>query len=510
MKRKLFIIAASMLIMPAIINAQQPKDSVVNSIKQYAAEVMERWRIPGMAVSMVKDGELIMAKGFGVKSPLGDTVTANSVFQIGSVSKSFTAVVMAAMVDRGLVKWEDSVKNILPDFEMYDKWVEQNMQVKDIMVHRSGLRGQAGTYIPNLGYSREDVYKMLPLIKPKYSFRGSYEYNNITFIIAQKIIEKVSGKSWEENVNEIIFEPLEMRSSSLNAQGFTSSPDVTLPYEFYYTGSSANGDSLVVNPLYGEEQALHWLTVIGPAGSVNSTVRDMSNYIRFHLNRGEYKGVQIISKKGADYLHRGITITSQDSSRTTLYGTCWFVEQNNRYRVIFHTGTTWGMTALCAFVPEIDMGIMILANSEVPSLPRYAVMRRAIDLFYGFETKDYNSEYYKEWIEGERDSFKKGQERSKEPFLPPLANEILVGKYYKDDLFGTAVVEQKNGELFISVGPKGWSHKLKHSTGVKYSFRSDGHEFPVEFQLDSLNKKILSLDIDFGYNENFGKWIKTN
>ncbi len=141
---------------------------------------------------------------------------------------------MASLVDEGLVKWDDTVKNILPDLRLYDKWVENNLQVKDIMTHRMGLRGQMGTYIPNMGYSRDDVYKMMELMKPKYSFRGSYEYNNITFIIAEKIIEKLTGKSWEENVNERIFKRLGMSNSTLNKEGFLAAGDVAVPHEFDY------------------------------------------------------------------------------------------------------------------------------------------------------------------------------------------------------------------------------------------------------------------------------------
>lgn len=590
----------------ALTKNNQMSALIVKHIENYAKQVKSDWGIPGMAFSFIKDGQIIYAGGFGVKdisksdSDKNNLIDENTVFQIGSVSKSFTAAVMASLVDEGKIKWEDTVKNILPDFRMYDKWVEENIQVKDIMTHRTGLKGQMGTYIPNMGYSRDDVYKMIALMKPKYSFRGGYEYNNITFIIAQKIIEKLSGKTWEENVYERIFNPLGMSASSLNEDGFKSSANVAVPHDNGYVikkGAVGKLDSIIVKrkeylsltdsvyatPIYGEEQALHWLTVIGPAGSVNSTVTDLVKYAQFHLNNGNVplggfsfkvpelqnnssivntplKTKEVISRKNMEYLHRGQTITSQDSTRTTLYGQCWFIEQNNRYRLYFHTGTTWGFTTLVAYVPELKLGMAILVNSEASSSPRYAIMRRLIDLylinsvhssgkecsvqseaehsscpncensstslneFLGNKLRDYNAEYLGEWAQSGRESALKAslkvpQQRDSAPDYNKLA-----GVYDKGNLFGKATVSLENDTLYITVGPLGWKHKLIHRNGTKFSFRSDGHEFPVNFiykekrgkakkELSSKElkkRKIIGLDIDFGYGEDFGIWNKKN
>ncbi len=536
-----------LFLIPAASLLAQDNDVIVKKTVDYAKEVQNLWQIPGMAIAIVKDGQMIYSGGLGSKTKCLDCadgcgsgcgngceksgscankhVDANTLFQIGSVSKSFTAAVMASLVDEGKVKWDDTVKNILSDFKMYDKWVESNLQVKDIMTHHSGLQGQLGTYIPNMGYGREDIWNMLPLLKPKYSLRGSYEYNNITFIIASRIIEKLTGKSWEDNVRERIFAPLGMTSSRVTGDEFTAALNVATPHEFTYKkGRMVNDttwmDSVAVNPLYGSEQALHWLTVIGPAGSVSSTVNDMAKYLLFHLNKGMAGGKQVISREQADYLRKGHTITSQDSSRVTLYGHCWFVEQNSRYRVIFHTGTTWGFTALCAFVPEHDLGIVILVNAEAPAYPRYAIMRRMIDLYKGYPDKDYNKIFYEEWLasarKGMRESDKKLADEVKAA-APDL--KLLTGTYDKGALFGKAVVTLEAGEqavaggqpvaseqLFITVGPMGWKSKLTHKNGNEFTFRMDGNEFKVKFVKDEKSAKYTALDIDFGYTENFGNW----
>lgn len=518
----LLIIVFAMMSLPLVAQDNQDNEAVIAKTVDYLKEVKQQWQIPGIAFAVVKDGEMIYSDGFGVKEKgKDDPVDANTLFQIGSVSKSFTAAVMASLVAEDRLSWDDTVKNILPDFRMYDRWVEENLQVKDIMTHHSGLQGQLGTYIPNMGYDREDIWNMLPLLKPKYSLRGSYEYNNITFIIASRIIEKLTGKSWEENVRERIFEPVGMKNSYVTGEEFAAAANVATPHSFDYRKGavltdSTWKDSVAVEPLHGEEQALHWLSVIGPAGSISSTAEDMAKYLLFHLNKGKVDDKQVIESKQMEYLRKGHTITSQDSARVTMYGHCWFVEQNSRYRVYFHTGTTWGFTTLAAFMPEQDLGVIIFVNSEAPAYPRYAIMRRLIDLYKGFPDKDYSKDYYESWLENSRESVAEREEKRAEREEKPAPDySLVVGEYYKDKLFGGAVVEQKGEDLYITIGPKDWKSVLKHVNGNTFSFRMDGHSFDVEFVFAETdedggkgNLKCIGLDVDFNYTENFGLWPK--
>lgn len=561
MKRSLILILALFFLTAGNSQTKYPDSrKVAEQIDSYIKQVQQTWQLPGLAAAFYLDTNVILSRGYGVKeikmpggvgykgslekerkiasggfkgvlNEKGAVIDNNTVFQIGSVSKSFTATVMATLVDEGKLKWDDTVKNILPDFKMYDPWVSDNMQVKDIMTHHTGLAEQAGTYFPNLGYSRDDIYKMIALMKPAYSFRGDYQYNNITFIIAEKIIEKLTGKSWEENVRERVFKPLGMSSSSMNAEGYANSLNVATPHDYSFTSipGKTNEAGIVIQPLYADEQALFWLTGVGPAGSINSSVNDMIKYAQMHMNNGfitkknqltgETDTIRILSEKAAKYLHRGQTITSQSDNRTTLYGHCWFVEQNNKYRLYFHTGTTWGMTALCFYLPELKLCGTVLVNSEAGSSPRYAIMRRLIDLVMGAPAdsytdiyKDYNKDYFDEWYTDSKKSWEKKQKQLSESAKPDKAPDYscLTGNYVKDELFGPAKITFEKGELFITIGKQSFKNKLNHIGGNKFEFRSDGHGFPILFKFETKDRRASGFTIEFGYGEekDFGGWVR--
>lgn len=555
MKKSFLFVLPALFFFNAVFAQAPQREEVAKEIDSYVQQVISTWKIPGMAVAFSWGNEPLLVKGYGVKEQRpadgigfrgisandrsvasggvpgvvntpGEPIDENTVFQIGSVSKSFTATIMGQLVDEGLVKWTDTVKNILPDFKYYDPWVTDHMQVMDIMTHRTGIGGQVGTYFPNLGYDREDCYRMLALYKPAYTFRGAYQYNNSTFLIAEKIIEKVTGKSWEENLQERVFNKAGMKSSSANADGYAASKNVATPHDYRYTTvelakaqfpelvdvpADTKGE-IVTLPLYGDEQALYWLTGVGPAGSINSTVVDMLRYAQMHMNNGyivdNADTTRVMSEKAMRKLHEGVTITSQNDNRTTLYAHCWFVEQNNKYRLYFHTGTTWGMTAICFFVPEVKLSGVILSNCEMGSNPRYAVMYKLVDLVMGLQGKDYNKEYFESYITSNEKSWAKERAAQKEILPAPAPDKAIVGEYAKDELFGDAKITKENGELYISLGKQGYKNKLVHINGATWHFRSDGYAFPVTFTFDEENKKATGFVVGFpnGEENSIGGW----
>ena len=525
--RRLLLSAIILTVLTTGLRAQDGSGrDIPAEISVYAGQVLKQWKIPGLSLAVIHGDTTVFSGGFGVrekgKNPGQDgewtAITDSTLFHIGSMTKAFTATVIASLVDEGLLRWDDTVKHILPDFEWYDDSVESVMQVRDLLTHTTGLVAQAGTYIPNLGYGRDDIYKMFRYIEPVYPFREKFAYNNITFIIAARIIETVTGRSWEDNIRERIFIPLGMTSSVPGSEGYLEA-------------------------------------VIGPAGSISSTAQDMARWVRFHLNNGTvirtvrpedagegssfpldstalsdyfpdispamtggfriypYRDtVRLISREQMDFLHTGVVKVRQDSSMRRDYGYCWYVEQNDRYKVIYHTGTTWGFTGVCGFVPELDLGLAVLCNSEVSEYARLGLMRRIIDLYLPGDTlRDWSSEGLEQWFED-----KKKPGRRAVPCIIERSSvtpdfEKLTGRYTKPAPFGDAEVTLKNGRLYLTIGPLGWTHRLDHHRGNEFWLRSDGHTYPVFFHhYTEDSTEPVDFEIDFNYNENFGPWIRTN
>ena len=487
------------------------QDAIIANIEATIGQVMQDWKIPGMGVALYKDGELLLCKGYGVKDlSTGAPVDAHTLFQIGSVSKSFTAAILAQLADEGLLGWDDRVKDHLPDFELFDPWVTENIQIKDLTSHRTGLRDDIGTYLGNLGYNRDDIYRMLKLMPPAYTFRGDYQYNNITFIPAAMIIEKVTGKSWEENVRERIFTPLGMTHATLNGEGFGAAladGTAALPYAF-----ERKGREMDVWPMLGDEQALWWLTVIGPAGSISCPPEDLIKWAVFHLHDGKAGDTQLISEKQMDFLHRGVTITSQTPEKTNLYGHCWFIEQTRKGRLYFHTGTTWGMTTMCAFIPEMDFAMTIQVNNESPSEARHAILRRAIDLFLGYEDYDYEAEYLAAWYKRADERAAADEEAAAARVAAPApAWSRIQGSYAgRHDVLGDIDVFIEDGRLMIRLhNEKAWKRELTHVNGNVFNFRADGWGFDVTFLFDDPDQwgsLAKGLSITVGSGEEFANW----
>lgn len=529
-----------------IVSAQQKNSA--EEISKYAEKVRSDWKIPGLSLAVIQGDSTILMKGFGVKEKgKKDSVTANTMFHIGSMTKAFTASIIASLVDKGMVSWDDKVKDILPDFDWYCDSVESVIKVKDLLTHSSGLVAQVGTYIPNLGYDREDIYRMFKYIEPYYQPYEKFAYNNITFIVAAKVIEEVTGLSWEENLERLIFRPLGMTESTPTAEGFEAAGEKSSSAH-YFGYSSRNGGSMQVSVLRSEERAHHWVNVIGPAGSICSNAEDMAKWVKFHLDNGKVKKtiypdsnahnsllesltnqeiffpelpvneysltpydreLQVISATQMEFLHTPAVTVKEDSTYRRGYGYCWYIEENPKYKVIYHTGTTWGFTGVCGFVPELDLAIAILCNSEVSEYARIGLMRFIIDQYLpDSEYKDYSSEGVQKWYAAK----KRGSSRAvpckiKRSKIVPDFNS-LVGVYTKEAPFGDAQVTLKDGKLYMKIGKYGWEHRLTHHKGNEFHLRSQGHTYPIFFHnYTGDTGKPISFEIDFNYNENFGPWV---
>ncbi len=485
---KIFKIAVFMFLLCSAsgITAQSVKfDSAI--FDQLCSDVLREWKLPGMAVVVVKDGQKIFLKGYGTTAidSTGTPVTPQTQFVIASTSKAFTAALLATVIDEGHLKWSDTVKNHLPDFKLYDHWATENFLVRDIMVHKTGFRAYATDDLPHFGYNRDEIYTLHRHLRPTYSFRTTYAYNNSLYTVSAKLIEKYSGMSWDDAIVKRIFEPLEMRSSTTGNVSFFTSDRLAAGH-----AQSRSGDTLRVSLRTDKERAFRWLSAVAPAGFVISTAEDMGNWITMHLNKGEFNGKRVLSRENHNYLFVPQTITGSDSVTLNNYAQGWTVEQGPAGRLIRHTGLAYGYTALVGLLPEMNMGFAILVNAGSTTNPHYAIAREMIEMCRGEETRDWREFYLSAYMRPRENPAPKEQTDS----IAPLNNISYEGEFFMED-FGTVTISIEDDILHFSL--KDVKSPMKHKNGDKFTISARGTGIEVEFFRDCDNK-INGLTFDIG------------
>src|SRR3974390_2839398 len=272
--------------------AQQSQTGALpTDLDDYVARSMKTFEVPGMSVAIVKDGKVVFSKGYGVRK-LGEPtpVDENTLFGIGSNTKAFTAAALATLVDAAKIAWDDPVYERLKGFEMYDPYVSKEMRIRDLLCHRSGLGLGEGDLMfwPHTTFTRDEVVYRLRFLKPATSFRTTYAYNNLMFLTAGQVVAEVSGGSWDDYIREKIFLPLGMNNSNTSNSLFNAAGNWAYPH------SKVDG-KLQVIPFENLDNA-------GPAGSINSSIADMSKWVLLQLNRGKIPGTEnrIFSEKSSN------------------------------------------------------------------------------------------------------------------------------------------------------------------------------------------------------------------
>src|SRR5215510_3716640 len=262
------ILLSSALLAPA----QTTKTTVPNDLDEFAGRVLKEFEVPGLAVAIVKDGKVVLAKGYGVRK-LGDPtpVDENTLFGIASNTKAFTTAALAMLVDEGKISWDDPVTRHLPSFQLYDPYVTREMTIRDLLTHRSGLGLGAGDLLwwPPTDYAREEIIRRFRFVKPATSFRSRYAYDNVLYMIAGQIIPAVTGKSWDDFIKERIFRALSMDESNTSVTAFRPGDNIATPH------APVEGHIQPIKPIA--------LDNVGPAGSINSNVSDMSRWVMIQL-----------------------------------------------------------------------------------------------------------------------------------------------------------------------------------------------------------------------------------
>ncbi len=408
--------------------------------------------VPGIAVAIVQDGHVVWAKGYGVKKYGGtDAVGPDTLFAIASNSKAFTTASLAILADEGKLTWDDPVTKHLPGFQMHEAYATQEMTVRDLLTHRSGLGLGAGDLLfwPPTDIPTAEIVRRLRFIKPETSFRASYAYDNILYATAGELIGKVSGQPWREFVRERIFKPVGMTHSVTDAGDIKPGADVAEPH----AKVDFQGAPLVV-------ERCSWANAAG-AGAIYSTVNDLAKWVIVQLNRGVIRaadGAEKILFTPAQQTEmwkpqspipiRVPRPVAELKPNFLAYGLGWTLQDYRGHKVVSHTGGFPGYVSTVMMVPELNVGVIVLTNQEEGGAFR-SIAWHVIQAYTGEAKTDLVAAYH----EVRLGQLQEGEATAKEQLAKRDAHSqpsLALGKYagtYRDVWYGDVSVTEKNGKL---------------------------------------------------------------
>ena len=450
-------------------------EEILREFDKYAEEGMKDWNIPGMAVGIIQGDRVIFAKGYGFRNlETSEPVTPETLFQIGSTSKAFTATLVAMIVEEGKFGWDDRVVDVFPGFMMYDPWVTREFRIVDVMAQRSGLESYSGDFLALMGYNRDQMIQAIRYIKPITSFRSAFAYQNHLFLVAAKLVEIASGKTWEDNVKDRIFKPLGMNSSSMDLNSFIESKNATIMYRRTEDG---------MKPLSKDDICYSWVYTYGPAGGINSNINDMTRWLRFQMSDGKANGNSLVSRETLDFLHAPKTIISPQlnpslAKEHQYYCQGWVSKEKNSYSMVWHTGGTSGCKTMLAFVPNAKIGVVVLSN-VVDNKLADALAEKFFDMYFGIPAQDYSKQY----LEISRKNQEKAEANKPRPPASPVQPGDL-SKYagnYENEWFKDARIVIKGGKLELIFGPADTRFALKHWDRERFTAFFPGEEYDYFF-----------------------------
>jgi CubicO group peptidase (beta-lactamase class C family) len=440
--RRIALVVALIFVIPA--RAETP----LKDFDSFVNKALKDWEVPGLAIAIVKDDAVVLAKGYGVRT-LGKTapVDAKTRFAIGSVTKSFTAACLAILVDEGKIKWDDPAAKYLPELQLFDPYASRELTVRDLLCHRAGLERGDLLWYAGGDLSRDEIMKRLRHLKPSWSFRSRFGYQNICFLAAGQIVPRVAAKTWDNFVAERFFKPLGMADTVTSIAPLPGIENVATPHDLV-------DDKLTTIPW-------HNLDNMGPAGSINAHVTDMAQWVRLQLGSEKVAAKPLVSQAALAEMHNPQVIARREGilnglypdSHFMTYGLGWFILDYRGRKIIEHGGAIDGMIAMVALVPEEKLGLVILCNREGTRIP-YPILYTVLDAYLGAPPRDRNAEFLKikegaDKLEKEaKDKEIKERVVDTKPTLP-LAN--YAGKY-NDDFYGTLSVAVENDKLSAKYG----------------------------------------------------------
>ncbi len=428
---------------PRAAETATPPPAPLSGLDAYIGEAMKDWQTPGLAIAVVRDGKLVFAKGYGVRRLGGAApVGPDTVFAAASITKGFTAAAVAMLVAEDKLRWDDRVIDHLPGFRLRDPFVTREIRIRDLLSHRSGVaRGEMLWYYS--GFSRTEVMQRLRHLEQRAGFRSKFGYQNLMFVAAGDVVAAASGMPWESFIRQRLFKPLGMTASSTSVRGLNG--DIATPHA----------------RIDGKYQPIEWLNAdnIGPAGSINASVRDLAHWVRLHLGDGRIAGQQVLTPGSIAEMrkpHTPIPLAApqRDHNPHTnfrAYGLGWFLEDYRGRLLAYHGGRLDGMSAHLALAPSAKLGVVVLSNRGRSNLPR-ALAYRIIDAFLAAPERDWSADYLRlaDNRQHTRAAARAHDRRIRmEGTRPSRPLTSLAGRY-TNPVYGELVVHRSDSGLILS------------------------------------------------------------
>ena len=468
-------------------SAQGLSDKELDSLVQ---KTMETFNVPGIAVAVLKDGKIQHMQGYGTRSlQKGGTVNEKTLFGVASNTKAFTSAALGKLVDEGKLEWDTKVTEIIPEFKLYNPYVTSEFTVRDLLTHRSGLGLGAGDMMvfpaSNVTTKDEVIYN-LRYLKPVSSFRSKFDYDNLLYIVAGEVVERVSGQEYEKFIQENFFQPLGMDRTAMSWHRIKDYSNVIEGH------APVDGELVPVG--------LSFTKSANAAAGIYSSVEDMSKWVQALLNAGRYGEKmenELFSQPVLQEMWSPQTIVPTGpgayNTHFKAYGLGWFLSDVNGYKQVTHTGGLLGIVSQVTLIPELKLGIIVLTNQQSGAAFR-SITNSVLDAYFGIEGEDRIQQYNEARLKSEKkaDSVVAAVNSNLEMARKNTTAKPDLSKFtgtYKDPWFGQVMISEENGSLRFN------AENISDFKG-KMSFYK-GNTFVVNWDDRSLNADafvVFSLD----------------
>jgi len=482
--KKIFLFLLLILSLNGFSQTDSIPSFVKDSLDSYVNRALTDWEIPGIAVCIIKNGKVVMMKGYGVKDyDTKEKVDENTLFMIGSNTKAFTATSLAMLDADKKLSLDDKVTKWIPEFKLDNTAAGEQAMIRDLLCHRIGFRTFQGDFTywtSNL--TRSEVIEKMGHIKATYPFRTTWGYTNAAFLTAGQIIPKATGMQWEDFIKSRIFDPLEMKSTLALSKDFPNAPNKCSAY-------TKSEGKLVKIPFC-------YIDNLAPAGSIGSSVNDMSHWVMMLLANGKYNGQQVVSagaiaqtRTPQSFLGNGGTIFNE--GHFALYGLGWFLQEYCGRKIVSHTGGVNGFVTSVTLIPEEKLGILVFTNTDQNDF--YEALKWDImDAYFGKPYRNY-SKVYLGFDKPRFDQEQKKDQALKDSVAIHLKTELPLQGYtgnYFNDVYGNMSVVLENGALKMKFSHHPDMYALLESIG--------GNRFYATFTDPEFSKAIFPFHVEGG------------